>query len=172
PDDPDHPVVLVSWYDADAFCRWRGKRLPTDAEWEVAALGPSGQSYPWGEAYDPDASNHGSANDPFFDDSDGWLKTSPVGSFPRGRSPFGLEDAFGNAWEWTSDGRADRWDEMTAARQGDALVDPANEGPALYRIVRGGSYYFDVQVHLDGERNRFLAEARRKTSGFRCAMDG
>lgn len=169
--DPDHPIVLVNWYDAREFCAWRGARLPTDAEWERAALGAEGRPYPWGSAFDPTALNHGRAEEPFFNDGDGWWATSPVGAFPRGRGPEGLEDAFGNAWEWTADAWGVSWDAFGAARAGEPLVDPRTRGPALYRGARGGSYFFGFEINPDGERNGFLAELRRKTTGFRCAVD-
>ena len=155
----DHPVVLASWYDASEYCAWKGKRLPTEAEWQLAALGPkeSVSTFPWGSEYDGARMNHGKAEEPNFDDSDGYLTTSPVGSFPAGASRYGLEDVFGNAWEFTSEFRVDSWE-----------FSPL--GPGLYVAVRGGSYFFDSETHPAGERNHFLAELRRKTSGFRCAQ--
>lgn len=155
----DHPVVLASWYDAAEYCLWRGLRLPTEAEWQLAALGPkeSASTFPWGDEYAGDRLNHGKASEPNFDDSDGFWTTAPVGSFPAGASRYGALDLFGNAWEFTSTFRLDSWD-----------FDPS--GPGLYVAVRGGSYFFDSEEHPSGERNHFLSEVRRKTSGFRCAQ--
>lgn len=99
----DHPVVQVSWRDASAFCAHHRLRLPTDAEWELAAGGTDGRRYPWGNAApDPTRANAGATRCCAADDADGYLTTAPVGSYPAGRSPYGLDDAAGNVWEWTA----------------------------------------------------------------------
>jgi formylglycine-generating enzyme required for sulfatase activity len=94
PAPADHPVAFVDWHEASAFCAWAGGRLPTETEWEKAARGTDGRSYPWGDEEDESRAavgaglKHGS--------------TSPVGSQPAGASPYGLLDMAGNVWEWTS----------------------------------------------------------------------
>ena len=167
----DHPVVLVSWYDASEYCAWAGKRLPSEAEWQLAALGPmeEGRIFPWGNGYGSQRMNHGKMEVPNYDEVDGYLTTAPVGSFPGGRSALGLEDMFGNAWEFTADLRVDSWALVQSVPVQGGLGQVHAPPPGLHVAVRGGSYFFDFRQNPGGERNHFLPELRRKTSGFRCA---
>ncbi|SCB18218.1 Formylglycine-generating enzyme, required for sulfatase activity, contains SUMF1/FGE domain [Bradyrhizobium shewense] len=133
----DHPVVHVSWNDAQAYCRWSGTRMPTEAEWEMAARGGLDRAtYPWGDELKPGGEHRCNIWQGNFPDlntlDDGYFGTAPVHSFvPNG---YGLHNVAGNVWEWCEDYFSPSYHRLTPSR------DPLNREPAPNRSMRGGSF--------------------------------
>ena len=153
---PNAPREQVNWFEADAFCRKRDARLPTDAEWEYAARGPEGWIYPWGNTFVAE-------NTVYYGDSG--TQPSAVGSKPGGISWIGALDLSGNVWEWVNDW----YDEGYYASS--PRINPQGVDEGQYRILRGGSWAFvvgDVRAVLRRPDNPALADV---DIGFRCARD-
>lgn len=152
-----HPVIFVDWYDSDAYCKWLGKRLPRETEWEKAARGINGYTFPWGNEWDSNKSNNpirGSAG------------AMAVGSFEAGKSPYDIYDMSGNVWEWV--------DDYYLPHPGSDYASP--EFGKKYKILKGGSWW-DCSFYSCGisapafNRAFFDPSTNNDSFGFRCAAD-
>jgi serine/threonine-protein kinase len=169
PAEDTHPVVHVSWNDAEAYCAWAGRRLATEAEWEKGARGPDGRLYPWGD--DAPAGNllnfaDVNLNIDWADTSidDGYAFTAPVGSYPAGASPYGALDMAGNVWEWVADWYSDTY---YATSPADNPTGPASGDS---RAQRGGSWDDNDRYVRAAYRFRNSPVVRLDLLGFRCAL--
>lgn len=155
---PEFAVMSVSWDEAAAYCKWAGKRLPTEAEWEKAGRGEGKRKYPWGDKFVVNASNVDGTED-------GYKYLAPPGAFDGGRSPYGIHDMTGNVAEWVEDSYDENYYKKSPFR------DPKGPDSADLKVVRGGSWReTEHQARLS---KRFAAKHWRTdaTIGVRCASD-
>lgn len=182
-DRSDHPAVHIAYPDAEAFCRWAGKRLPTEAEYEYAARGGlDGKRYAWGDELKPDdqwPANIWQGVFPVYNNNeDGFVGTSPVRAFPP--NGYGLYDMGGNVWQWTSDWyRADSYSHYSSPeairnpKGPDSSVDPDEPG-VQKRVQRGGSFLCSSRYctrYLVGSRGKGAVDSGGSNIGFRCVKD-
>jgi formylglycine-generating enzyme required for sulfatase activity len=178
----DHPVNCIDWEQATQYCDsvGPGVRLPTEAEWEFAARGPDGRKYPWGDET-PSAAHlnacgleclawakaNGVTLTPMYQADDGFANTSPVGSFPQGKSRYGVEDVVGNVWEWVADWYA------PYGKTSDAPLDPKGPASGSERVIRGGAWN-GAEPSWVRPTFRFKKSPSIRTygDGFRCAKSG
>jgi len=155
-----HPINCIDWNQADTFCKWAGKRLPTEAEWEKAARGTDGRKYPWGNR---EASCSYAVMWENGQSGCGKNSTWPVGSKPSGASPYGAMDMAGNVWEWVADWYGANY------YQSSPRSNPTDTASGTGRVLRGGGWDDSPLILRPSLRLRFDPSSRSDFLGVRCA---
>ena len=151
---PRHPVVGVSWHNAVAYAEWVGMRLPTEAEWEKAVRGRTDRLWPWGNSLRSNANT--------WNGKDGYDNSiAPVGSYPNGKSYYGIMDMAGNVWEWTSDWYSDTYYIHSPKRN------PMGADTGSWRVIRGGAWTDDINRCTTTFRFYFYPSLKTSFIGFR-----
>jgi len=165
-----YPVVQVNWYDAKAYCLWAHGNLPTEAEWEKAARGKGGDAFPWGNSIADEtkanfcdkkckrsyAEKNGDDSYPFL---------APVGSFPKGASPYDALDMAGNVWEWTNDIYDEKYYQISPVNC------PKGPDSGKYRVIRGGGWSNGMADVRTTNRGRYKPRYGGYFIGFRCKLN-